>query len=405
MSTLSLPLVGGGRDAVLALLAVGLPPLALAVSFVSPLWAYALALGSLYASGHQPRVRLLACLVFAHAGALVFASRDLSSVSSDFQNYFASFQSSCAPAFAGDDGASFGVEVGLSFIYRVLASLGACHLSIEGLAWLQGFGVSALLLVQGARIVAHTSKERDFAALLAGLGIFFSFFYVTQLSRQALSSVFLIEALWLARGKGRVTLALSLATVCHLTAPLVFGVVWLLRRFGWRGIATVVVLALLLRVYIGDISQFAFQTDFAGLEKLAFYAGTDEDAAAGSDLGTVLLLSGAAAPLLWRGGKRGEWRQDARMLFGLAAVGLVLLPLPLAATRFLVLFASFLGGLFVLRGVTAWSRAAATATVLVLGLLRVALFATAPGGTEHALWTSFGASSLLPGYFLPEFVR
>ncbi len=393
-------------DPLLARLAATLPLLAFAVSLVSPLAAYAIALLAIYANPQPSALRTLSWIAFAHAGAVIFASRDLVSGSADFPTYFDSFTGICQQSPLGDDGYTFGLEIGLPMFYEALRSLGGCHLSIAGLAYTQGAVVASFFLLTAIRVADEMALDDGKPIALLGLALLFSFFYVTQLSRQTLSSCFLLHAIWLSRTRSRVAFWVLLATVSHLTAPVLFLFAVAFRRYGRVAIAIALLGAVVFETVLLDlVIQWAVPAEIAVFDKLAYYSLlTDDTPSVSSDGTSIAILLLAAVPVLFSKRAPRAWKASAEMLLGFALVGAALTALPLAATRLLLPFASLLGGLFLMRGALSVSRPMALAVVAFGSVARVASLALAPTGIDHALWTQYDAISAVPGYFLAAYV-
>lgn len=380
---------------------------ALALSLFAPTMALLVAWIAVVDSARSaPQWLAWPLAAFAHAGALVFASRSFDATSSDFVNYFDVYSATCAGSASLEDALlAFGSELGLPLVYRLLSALGLCGLSIHGLAWLQGFVTSTALLMVVTRHALRETPADERPLALGGLCLMFSFFLSTQLSRQAASSVFVLSALWLARTRRARLLQVLLGTLFHLTAPLVWGLAILLRDRLRRALPALLAVTLVSLLAFDRIVAFAVENvgAFEVLAKLAIYAVQEDDGGGPmSDLQAVVMLAVAGGLLLMRARREPRLRGAAQLLLGFALIGLALLPVPLAATRLTLPLAWIAIGWFLFRGLAGIGRPFAWAALLALLALRVGLWSL-PGEGDHALWFAYPPASWMPGYYLTTF--
>lgn len=233
----------------------------------------------------------------------------------------------------------------------------------------------------------------------------YSFFFATQVSRQAASSVFLLAALFLAKRPRDVAINLALATFLHLTAPVIFLFAWALRRGTSRHLFLLAAIIVGVALFREQLLAFALSNieAFEPLAKLAYYAG-DLDSGAFSDVQSIVYLAvpGLAMTLVPRLRQHRGAAADARLLLGFALLGLALLPLPLATTRLTMAFGLLVQGYFIFTVLASASRPLAVAGLAALLALRIGLIGGS-GNDEHALWTGYGQASWLPGYFMNSF--
>lgn len=405
MSATSLAPIASGERGLARSAAVVLA--ALAASLFSPPLALLLAwIGVLDSARQAPEQVAWPLAAFAHAGALIFASRSFEAASSDFVNYHGVYAASCSGTAGLEDTLlAFGSEIGLPLFYQLLSALGLCGLSIHGLAWLQGFVTSTALLLVIARLVRDETPADELPMTLAGLCLMFSFFYTTQLSRQAASSVFVLAALWLARTRRGVLLMVLLGTLFHLTAPLVWGLGVLLRGRLRRALPALIAVTLISLLAFDRIVAFAVENvgAFELLAKLAIYAvPADDGGGPMSDLQAVVMLACAGALFAWRARREPALAGNARLLLGFALIALALLPVPLAATRLTLPLAWLAIGAFLFRGLAGTARPLGWLALVALLGLRVSL-ASVSGSGEHALWFAYPPASWMPGYWLLAF--
>lgn len=352
----------------------------------------------------------LALLTFAHAGASIFASRTLEAESSDFVVYFDLFRDICSGSVPlRETLTAFGLEFGLPASYHLLAGAGACGLSIHGLAYLQTLVVSAALLGVLAVRCIEDRPPAQAALVLGGTLAMFSFIYVTQLSRQTISSLFILMALFESRRSSVVWTWLALATAFHLTAPVVYGLARLLRAAPWLSLGLTAALLAALTLYGADLLEWGLgQADnLPGLDKLTYYAiEFDADESVGSDLRAVLYLCLAAiaslVSLAWRRSGSTEMSKDLRLLLGFALLAGAVLVLPLAATRLTLAFSALAVGYYLFKALVASSTTLATAVLLAVIVLRSGVFQVF-GSAEQTLWKAYDAYALWPLYYVASF--
>lgn len=389
-------------------IAVSLPFGALAVSLLSPLAAYFLAALSIWQTGRAAkRLQWLGLIAFAHAGSVSFASRNFAGDSVDFAAYFHVYESICRGADSADGWLAFGSEAGLPLVYGGLSAIGLCGLSIQGLAYVQSLLVSSTMLGILLAICRRSVAPRDRPMVITGAALLMSFFFTTQLSRQALSSVFVLHAVFLAGTPLRRAISVLLATLFHSTGPVLIGLAWLLRKLPTRWVLVLGASLWFARSYLDGAVELAWSLSdsLSLLGKLGYYADISPDASVASDSQAVLYLLVASAPLLLAGGATSRLRDDTRMMFGFGLIALALLPLPLAATRLTLPFAFFCVGCFVFSGLNRVSRALSLTLLLMLFALRFEAMINSDSSADHGLWASFPAASVVPGYYLERFIQ
>ena len=377
-------------------------------SFFAPLAGQLFALLACMACARFCRALLpLALLTYAHAGASIFASRTLEAESSDFVVYFDLFQDICSGSVPLRETLSaFGLEFGLPATYHLLAGAGACGLTIHGLAYLQTLVVSAVLLGLLAVRCLEDHAPAQAALVLGGTLAMFSFIYVTQLSRQTVSSLFILLALFESRRGSVAWTWLALATVFHLTAPVVYGLARLLRAAPWFSIGITAAILAALALYGTELLEWGLEqaSILPGLDKLGYYAiEFDGDESVGSDLRAMLYLFLAAlASLPWRRAGSAEMSKDLRLLLGFALLAGAVLVLPLAATRLTLTFSALAVGYYLFKGLVAGSAKLSWAVLLAVIVFRSGVFQVF-GPAEQTLWQAYDAYALWPLYYVASF--
>lgn len=380
---------------------------ALTASLFSPPLALLLAwVGVLVSAREDPERVSWPLVAFAHAGALMFASRTFEDASSDFVGYHAVYEATCHASSALEDTwLAYGPEIGLPTFYQLLSALGLCGLSIHGLAWLQGFITSAALLLVISRWARRETPANELPMVLAGLCLMFSFFYATQLSRQAISSVFVLSALWHARSKRGVFILVVLGSLFHLTAPLIWALCVLLRSRMRRSLPALILLAALPLLAFNQIIAFAVEhaDAFGPLAKLTFYAAPlGDDGGPPSDFQGAVQLAVAGALLAWRARREPSLAANARLLIGLAVLALAVVPVPLASTRMTLPIAWLAMGAFLFRGLAGSLRPVGWLGLGALLLLRVVI-SSLPSQGDQALWYAYAPVGWIPAYWLATF--
>jgi hypothetical protein len=381
--------------------------LAFLASFFAPPLALAFAVVLILGTAYKARPLLpFAILAYAHAGAVIFASRDFSAASADFLKYFGIYESIVRGSGEQLEDAllEFGPEIGLPGLYLAFRLLGLGGLSINGLAYVQTLLTSAAILVMLARHVFREREGGDNALVIVGACLVYSFFFSTQLSRQVLSSVFLLNAIHCEGDRKRTALWVLLGTAFHVSAPFLFLLVILLRTSNRSAMIVVLVGAgsALLIEYVVPLLIAEGLASLPLASKLFFYADVDASFVL-SDWQSVGYLAVAGAAGLAHSIKTRSGWGEVRFLVGTAVITSVLLPLPLAATRFSLPFASLLGGYYLFRTVGRTSRHLAIVGVVLVGVYRLTTI-VAGGGSEHGLWLSYPMYGALPGYYWDHFI-
>jgi len=381
-----------------ALVVVIASSLSILSSLLSPPMALFLGIASVAAAARwTPRLLPLAIVCYAHAGALIVASHDFETLQSDFRTYNLVRRFLCTADEPAPGLLFFGPEVGIPLAYYAASFLGACSLSINGLAYVQTLAVSSLILITLSRYVVVSTDEDDRWLAVTGLCLMYSFFYTSQLSRQAVSSFFVLHALFMAKSRKRAFADLALAALFHLTGPIIY----LLARVFRRGLSPLVALLFVgLAALVLNAGPLLERVDsvlgIPLIGKFAFY-GTDEAAGmALSDWKVILYLLTAGIFLL-----RVE-RRDAQVLLGFAVLGLVMIRFPLAATRLSLPFSSLAVGYFLFRGIARASRPLSLAVFAALLIYRMIAVNTRTTD-EGSLWDIYPSAHSTPGYYLQEF--
>jgi hypothetical protein len=226
------------------------------------------------------------------------------------------------------------------------------------------------------------------------------------LSRQTLSSLFVLHAVFLARSRIGWSLSLVGATLCHTTGPLLIGLAWLFRVLPlWCTLGLPAVLWWLGSTIDGLFDLVRSFADYVAVfDKLAYYADLAEGASVASDNQAVVYLLLSAAPLLLARGRSDPERGSLRIALGFGLLALVLLPLPLAATRLSLPFAFFGGGFLLFSALTRLPRPLAGVLLVALLAFRVQAVVASDPTVEHGLWSGYPAASWLPGYYIGGFL-
>jgi hypothetical protein len=349
----------------------------------------------------------LALLVFAHAGSTVVTSRDLNGEASDFATYFDLFSGICSNMVSTEDSLfTFGPEFGLASAYLLISIVGGCGLSIYGLAYVQTVLVSFTML---ALLCAHGVRGRgsiQAALIVGGTLALFSFIYVTQLSRQAISSAFVLAALLGNGQRGKVAALVAMATAFHLTAPVIYGLAVILRSPSRASIMTGTVLIGAFLAVGTELLAWALEhaESFVGVGKLAYhFAETELEETVRSDERALLLLIAAglvSVPFLRRIPR--ESLRDARVLWGFALLAWVLLPLPLAATRLTLAFSAIAIGYFLFKPLAVASPRLALLVLFACIVYRSGVLSLFDP-PDQTLWYAFPSSSIYPLYYFESF--
>jgi hypothetical protein len=366
-------------------------------------------IGVIYSTRREKYFQSCQLFSFSHAGSLIFASRILSSNSSDVVNYYDVYIATCSSAGAPETTLfAFGVEIGLPLIFKLLSVLGLCGLSPAGLVWALGFGTSSALLLVMSKIITKEVPLEERSLVIAGLCLLFPFFFTTQLARQAIASIFVIAAIWLVHGvRGKLVLVV-LGSFFHLSTPIILILVSIFKRKNWLSGVFILPPVFLVSVFFLDL-VIPFLIDNYGaidqVAKLSEYVKLANDAEGPrSDVQTVVLLLTAGALLAWRSWSEPAFAGNAKILLGLGLVTLPLLSIPLAATRLLLPIGWFAIGIFIFLGLSAKKlRKFGWVIVFVLLIMRSASYSLPSEHSDHALWFTYPPINYIPGYWLFKF--
>ncbi len=383
---------------------------AVAISFLLTLFApalgYGLSLLMIYISASKVRsIVPITLFIFSHAGAVIFASQAFMGVSADFANYFANFKAICMAPSITDVIELYGDEIGLPVVYTIFTFLGFCDLKIQGLAYVQGLVFSWAFLFIGYRIISDRVQTTNLPIVLVGLCVLFSFFQATQLARQFVSSTFVLYALFLARLPVQIAFSVLIGTLFHASAPLIYILALVLRNSSALLLPFLALFSFGLYFYISDLVSLAVEMDRVSIfSKFIYYADYDESDSVKSDyLSVFYLLLAFSFKYLSNKSPSRSVDCDFRLALGCAAIGAVLLPLPLAATRILLPFGSMAAGYFLFHGMALWNANFTKLFLVIFTLFRLFSFETSSKNGQHALWASYDSLSNVPGYYLERY--
>jgi EpsG family len=385
---------------------------AIAIALVASLFApqvgqlaalFACMLCAAYARALLP----VAIFAFAHAGAVSLASYAIDVELSDFVVYFDLFRGICSNSVSIEDSLfAFGPEIGLSLAYFLISFAGGCGLSINGLAYVQtmlvSFAALTLLCVHGTR----SRVPFEAAVIVGGILALFSFVYVAQLSRQTISSALLLAALLGNGRRGQAIGLVALATLFHLTAPLIYALAVTLRSPSRATVIAGLVVVGAFLAFGTDLLAWALENadSVVGVSKLAYHLADKEfEETIRSDYRALFYLIGAglvSLPLSKRVPR--ESLRDARVLLGFALLAWVVIPLPLAATRLTLAFSAIAIGFFMFKPlVVAYPRLAML--ILVFAVLFRSGALNLLGQPDQTLWQAFPSASVYPLYYVESF--
>lgn len=380
------------------------------MSLFSPSLAMIFALiGVAYSAHKEDNFQNWQLLAFSHAGALIFASRNLLSNSSDVSNYYGVYNATCSSSSGLENTIlAYGYEIGLPLVFKLLSALGLCGLSPAGFAWLLGLFTSLALMLIISKITIQEAPLDERALVMVGSCLLFPFFFTTQLSRQAIASIFVIAAIWLVQRGWLKLVVVTLGSFFHLSTPIIFIVVSLFKRKSWLSILFMLIPVLLFSAFSLDMVIPFLLDHFGSIDQVGrlseYVTIADETEGPRSDLQTVVLLLSAGVVLAWRSRREPAFASNAKVLLSLGLFALPLLTIPLVATRLLLPVAWFAIGIFIFLGFSSKNlRKLGWLIALVLFVIRITTYSLPGEQSDHALWVAYPPVDFFPGYWLFKF--
>lgn len=358
---------------------------AVALLAVSPLLALAAAtfmLINLSAATPAP-VRQVLGLTVVLSAALVAASRPIRPEdSNDIEIYYAIYQDLAAGDYSMLTAFADGLEVGLPTLLT-LWSWTLPALSVHGLMFCLAASSAVVFMIWVERSFYGRLATPIPAPVLLGVCLLMlNLYYSTQLSRQFLSGVVLLFAFTARRPIGK-AFFVALAASVHLTAIPLYGL-YLLVKVGRIGWLTIVLIALLMRLFFFDLLVTLDVLPAAIGEKLTYYA-QEADLFSAEDLVSLrtmalLALVSIVAFIACRGRPGRSTRVWIAAPWYTMLVQLLMMPIPLASLRATLLIHAVLPGLLMYRMFAPGARQLLTVVLNLLLFYKVFAYATSDGG-------------------------
>jgi len=375
-----------------------------AVYMFSPLTSYvgALLYLTLFSRRLSTRVRVATSVIAILSGASIWASRQVGlNVSDDFMWYYGVYSSvdtvdwtDRIPVY----------EVGLPLFFKIL-SLALPGLTPNGLMFVSTTVTGLILLFCVERFGVREFPREKRAYCVAMVFLFFSFVLTTQLTRQMLSSVLLVNVFFGLRAASR-RLSLLLASAFHLSALAVYAI---LRTFQSRFLLLPFLLVSVVALAkVVDVQAAApFITDQAPRVAYYLYLTSSDSGANWAALAIVLgvAVTGLMSLLILKAANAevsSREKQTLALLVGVIIIYLLTLDVMLGPFRlFLVVHAVMAGWFF------AYFTRRFPSVYLLLGgaglIITRSLFLINPT-SSFVPWDVYGPFSALPGYFMQSYL-
>jgi hypothetical protein len=374
------------------------------VAAFSPILAFYLGIAVLLAASQILDRRTVRWIgyICAYSASVSAASRLTFDISDDFTRYYQNYLDILSNGWSAVG--AYGNEVGLPLIYAVLAQTGLRS------PLLPLFAVTMISLtvfvVWVDKFGSLPFEPEWFGSVMAMSLLFVDFVTSTQLTRQFLSSVFVLYAISVT---GWRSLAwLLIATLFHQTAVPIYILVRLVLRFRWRVVAALCALCVLLLIYFQALLTLGLGFDLSVLQagaKILFYVGAYEDIVQGVGINIVeirfVALNCLAALLARRQMPKG-WPE---LMFCVAILYVMFLPFPMVSYRLFLLFGAVLTG-YIFSFVSfriGWAPVTAVGFAFVGW--KVASQVMSRNTTAFALWDKFDMVGRFPFYYVLAVLR
>jgi hypothetical protein len=380
-----------------------LATLALVAAF-SPIVAFYLGIATLLAGSTLLDRRSVRWIGFicAYSASVSAASRMTFDQSDDFTRYYQGYLEILSNGWSAIG--VYGSEVGLPFVYEVLALTGM-RSPLVPLFAVTMISVTVFVIWVDKFGSLHFDAER-FGSVMAMSLLFIDFVMSTQLTRQFLSSVFLLYAISVTGWRSMAWLLV--ATLFHQTAVPIYLLVRLVLHFRWRMVYALFALGVLLLIYFETLLRYGLGFDLSVLEvgaKLLFYVGAYDDIVQGVGINVAeirFVALNCFAALLARKHMPKGWPE---LMFCVAILYVLFLPFPMVSYRLFLLFGTILTG-YILSFVTfrtGWAPITAVASVFICWKLAGQVLSRNTG--VFALWDKYDMIGYFPFYYVLAVLR
>ncbi len=343
----------------------------------SPLASYigALLFLTLFSSRLNANVRIATSAIVILSGASIWASRQVGlSVSDDFASYYDMYTRIDHLEWTTERIPPY--ELGLPMFFRIV-SVALPDLTPNGLMFVSTTVTGLILLFCVERFGLREFPREKRAYCLAMVFLFFSFVLTTQLTRQMLSSVLLVNAFFCVRATAR-RLSLLVASLFHLAAIPVYAVLRMLQ-----GRFLLLVIALLSAVVLANLVDVEAAESWVtryGVPRVGYY---------------LTLTNGESN------------RMSFLIVLGVAMAGVMSLLAVKAARAFLVVHAVMAGWFFAYftrRFPNRYLAVVGAALIIALNLWRGRTLYVVDAAREFLPWEVYGPFGALPGYFVLSYL-
>lgn len=198
-------------------------------SISSPLLGFYISLSFLALVGFSFPYRLPICIIAIITGSLIYSSRILGFVSGDdfFNQYYPLYQSIGNPQMADTQTFGGGLEIGLYVFFYIIKNIYSG--GQEYVLFCITFFCLALFYIWIEKFFVKTIEPSKRSLCIASAIAFFGLFVTTQLTRQAISTVFILYTIsFFTQGDKKKSLAaLIIAGTFHLTALPITAVIYI----------------------------------------------------------------------------------------------------------------------------------------------------------------------------------
>jgi len=387
------------------LLAAAVPLLSVGYLF-SPWASYtgALLYLTLFTARLSPRVRVATSVIAILSGASIWASRQVGvSVSDDFAWYYDLYTRIDHVEWSTERVPVY--EAGLPLLLKII-HVALPGLTPNGLMFVLTTGTGLILLFCVERFGLQEFPRDKRAYGVAMVFLFFSFLLTTQLTRQMLSSVVLVNVLFCLRAVPR-RLSLLVASVFHVSAIPVYAILRLLHR-RYLLLAFLIVTGVVL-VNVVDVRTAASLVSGYDVPRVGYYLTSEDIGGNRTSLAIVVAvtIAGLVSLLILKATRAQLSSQEKRimaLLVGVVILYLLTLDLTLGPFRvFLMVHAVMAGWFFAYftrRFPRLWLAVGGTALIIVRAW---SLYVVDP--TRVFLpWEVYGPFGALPGYFVLSYL-
>lgn len=334
------------------------------------------------------------------SGSVVAASRKVFVVDSDdFIRYYDAYLEILREGLGALD--IFNYEIGLFILYYFISKFGVIDHVL--LLFAAAFLPSIVFVYWVDKIGSKYFQEDRFGSVLAISMVFFNFFLATQLTRQFISSCFLLLAIFSLSYSYR---WLVVATAFHFSAIPMYVVSKLILRFNWVGLLFAVAIAMVSVLNFEQIMQWVFvlssSFDVSMLVANKFIYYTENNIGfTDADLGVLKLFLGVwCISLLSFRAFPKNWFRLVSFFF---VCYIVLLPIPLASLRVTLLVHGVLAGYLVafFAYIVGWRFVESLGLTLLF--YRIAKMMLFESGSPFGLWDGFETVNYIPFYYFVKF--